>query len=334
MTQAHNRLPYRYFENRSWYLGLFTRIELLGRRGCIKTALESCKLLLSFDLDDPLGMFYMLDHFALRTKSYDWIVRAYSSAMFEEKGLSTLPNWALSCALSKFMLQPLSPTSSSTEAPQDAATEALENALIMFPGFVPALLKKLSIKTLANNGHAHKLFATEAPLAVVLQLALYVERSSQFWKDEPALGWFKRVVARVVARADAADPMIENCHAIVLDTYQAEQLPTGLKRHILLSDFSGVVNMLPPAVLREGFQIYDDPDFVAQQHREQVQQGGIMANPLAQFLATLLPWGGGGNGPQGPALDQNALADLFGALGMDPRADNADEDEEEPEHHH
>jgi hypothetical protein len=86
--------------------------------------------------------------------------------------------------------------------------------------------------------------------------------------------------------------------------------------------------MLPQHVQRDGFQIYDDPDFMAQQQREQVEQGGVMAHPLAQFLASLLPWGNG-NGPQAPALDQNALAELFGALGMAAPADDEEEEEEQ-----
>lgn len=82
-------------------------------------------------------------------------------------------------------------------------------------------------------------------------------------------------------------------------------------------------------MLRDGFQIYDDPDFMAQQQREQVQQGGIMANPVAQFLASLLPTWGGANGPQAPQLDQNALAELFGALGMAAPGEDEEDDEDD-----
>jgi hypothetical protein len=190
-------------------------------------------------------MLFMLDHFALRTKSYDWINRAYSSPMFEEKGLSTFPNWVFSHALSTFLIQ----ATSSSSSVDKTATEALENAILMFPSLVPALLQKLSIKTLPNGAHAHKFFVeseNSAPLGVRLHVALYVERNHQFWREEPALSWFKNAVQAVIKRVEAEDPMVANNQAIVSDTYQTDELPANLKRHILLSGS-------PPRVLAFAF---------------------------------------------------------------------------------
>jgi hypothetical protein len=48
------RLPYRFEENRALFLALFRYVQLLGRQGCFVTALEYCKLLLSFDPTDPM----------------------------------------------------------------------------------------------------------------------------------------------------------------------------------------------------------------------------------------------------------------------------------------
>lgn len=43
-----SRLPYARVENRSLYLALFRQILSLGNRGCWRTGLEFCKLLMSY----------------------------------------------------------------------------------------------------------------------------------------------------------------------------------------------------------------------------------------------------------------------------------------------
>lgn len=46
VTQANCRLDYRRQENRAFYIALFKHLSFVGQRGCNRTALEFCKLIL------------------------------------------------------------------------------------------------------------------------------------------------------------------------------------------------------------------------------------------------------------------------------------------------
>jgi hypothetical protein len=46
ITRGECRLEYRIQENRSFFISLFKHIIYIGERGCTRTALEFCKVLL------------------------------------------------------------------------------------------------------------------------------------------------------------------------------------------------------------------------------------------------------------------------------------------------
>lgn len=48
LSLGTTRLPFQYFENRSFYLAIWHHTESLGRRGCWRTALEFNKLLFAY----------------------------------------------------------------------------------------------------------------------------------------------------------------------------------------------------------------------------------------------------------------------------------------------
>ena len=52
--------------NRHLFRALFMHVQRLSRRGCLKTAFECCKFLLSLDTTDPLGTLCMIDYLAIR----------------------------------------------------------------------------------------------------------------------------------------------------------------------------------------------------------------------------------------------------------------------------
>ena len=54
---------------------LIKYIDILGRKGCNKTALEFCKFLFSLDpLADPYGVLLRIDFYANRGKEYDYLI--------------------------------------------------------------------------------------------------------------------------------------------------------------------------------------------------------------------------------------------------------------------
>lgn len=101
-----------------------------------RTSLEFCKLLLSLDPEgDPLAVVLSLDLYALRAKEYEWFIE-FCNLWDSTRNLTQLPNIAYSLALAHFH-----------SGDRTAASELLQNALIMFPGVLTALLDKCGIKT-------------------------------------------------------------------------------------------------------------------------------------------------------------------------------------------
>ncbi|KAJ8876569.1 hypothetical protein PR048_021014 [Dryococelus australis] len=106
----------------------------VGQRGCHRTALELCKLLLSLDPEgDPMGVLLCVDLFALRSHSYQWLVDL-NHLWESSRNLSQLPNHAFSLAMAHWRLG------------SNYADALLQNALLMFPSTLPLLLDKCSVQ--------------------------------------------------------------------------------------------------------------------------------------------------------------------------------------------
>jgi len=80
-------------------------IDILGRKGCARTALEVCKFLLNLDpMNDPFGVLLRIDFYAIRSKEFEWL-KKFTKNFYKErsdKGIFTLlllPNLLLSQCL-------------------------------------------------------------------------------------------------------------------------------------------------------------------------------------------------------------------------------------------
>ncbi|KAF6774003.1 hypothetical protein AHF37_06798 [Paragonimus kellicotti] len=93
------RLDYRRQENRGLFVALFRYAILIGSRGCYRNALDYCKILLSLDVDnDPLAALLMIDHYALLSGQFDFLLQLYER-LNPSRNLRLLPNFAYSVAL-------------------------------------------------------------------------------------------------------------------------------------------------------------------------------------------------------------------------------------------
>ncbi|KAG7662836.1 uncharacterized protein J8A68_003606 [[Candida] subhashii] len=76
------RLPYEKFMNRQFYLCLFRYIIALGERSTFFTALSYCKFLLSlFPSEDPLGVRYFIDYYAIMSEEYKYLIQFAESPL-------------------------------------------------------------------------------------------------------------------------------------------------------------------------------------------------------------------------------------------------------------
>lgn len=84
-------------------------IDILGRKGCNRTAIEFCKLLLSLDpVNDPFGVFLRLDYYAIRGKEYKLLinfVKKITTEIYPEEKMASLlimPNYLFTVPLAKY----------------------------------------------------------------------------------------------------------------------------------------------------------------------------------------------------------------------------------------
>ncbi|KPI84434.1 hypothetical protein ABL78_6516 [Leptomonas seymouri] len=105
MTRGGNSLVFQVLQR-----GVHTALK----RGCLRTAFERTRCLLSLDQRDPCGMLLLLDYTALRAKRWVWLLEmrhrvctstgsAQNSSL--ERAIMALPNYAFSWALAKHFIE-------------------------------------------------------------------------------------------------------------------------------------------------------------------------------------------------------------------------------------
>nr|XP_020029192.1 transcription factor 25 isoform X2 [Castor canadensis] len=294
LTSGTCRLDYRRPENRSFYLALYKQMNFLEKRGCPRTALEYCKLILSLEPDeDPLCMLLLVDHLALRARNYEYLIRLFQE-WEAHRNLSQLPNFAFSVPLAYFLL------SQQTDLPEhelssarEKASHLIQQALTMFPGVLMPLLEYCSVRpdtTVAN----HRFFGPDAeisqPPALSQLVSLYLGRSHFLWKEPATMSWLEENVREVLQAVDAGDPTVEACENRRKVLYQ--RAPRNIHRHVILSEIKEAVAALPPDVTTQsvmGFDPLPPLDTIYSYVRPERLSPVSHGNTIALFFRSLLP---------------------------------------------
>ncbi|XP_077570103.1 ribosome quality control complex subunit TCF25 [Stigmatopora nigra] len=310
LTSGTCRLDYLRPENRAFYLTVFKHMMFLEKRGCPRTALEYCKLILSLDPDaDPLCMLLLMDFLMLRSRQYDSLLQLYED-WEEHRNLSQLPNFAFSTALCHFHLsqeEELSPEES--DQAKDKADRMLQDALIMFPGVLMPLLDLCSVQPDATVT-SHAFFGPSSQIGQLPALAeltaLYIGRMHSLWREAAVMLWLEESVKEVLCRIDANDPLVEECRNKRKQRYQSA--PLNIHRHVLLSEIKEATSSLPLEVTTQpvmGFDPLPPVESVISYTRPARQRvGASNESTLSLFFRSLLP---NFNLQGGPRLDEGDL---------------------------
>ncbi|XP_028595746.2 ribosome quality control complex subunit TCF25 [Podarcis muralis] len=294
LTSGTCRLDYRRPENRAFYLALFKHMIFLERRGCPRTALEFCKLILSLDPEnDPLCILLIIDLLSLRAREYAFLTR-----MFQEweghRNLSQLPNFAFSVPLAYFFLsqQEDLPESEINQAHERAAS-LIRQSLVMFPNVLMPLLDRCSVQP-DSTVASHAFFGLDAQLSsppVLNQLvALYLGRTHSLWKDPAVMAWLETNVHEVLRMVDAKDPMLEEAEQKRKARYQ--NAPRNVYRHVILSEIREATAALPPEVTSQpimGFDPLPPLDSIVSYTRPERATHPANESTLSLFFRSLLP---------------------------------------------
>ncbi|KAG8562991.1 hypothetical protein GDO81_015891 [Engystomops pustulosus] len=259
LTSGTCRLDYCRQENRGFFLALFKHIMFLEKRGCLRTALEFCKLVLSLDPEnDPLCMLLLVDYLALRAREYLFLIRIFDE-WEAHRNLSQLPNFAFSVPLALFHYsQQEEVTEQEQVTTDDRASHLLQQALIMFPGVLIPLLDACGVQP-DSAVASHPFFGAVAQLsqpAALSQLtSLYIGRCHGVWKDPSVMSWFEQNVRKVLHMVAQSDPLVKECELRRKTRYQSA--PRNIHRHVILSEIKGANAALPLDVTSQPVLSFD-----------------------------------------------------------------------------
>eukprot|EP01090_Pellita_catalonica_P017664 TRINITY_DN5384_c0_g1_i1.p1 TRINITY_DN5384_c0_g1~~TRINITY_DN5384_c0_g1_i1.p1 ORF type:complete len:521 (-),score=73.68 TRINITY_DN5384_c0_g1_i1:89-1627(-) len=325
------RFEFKHDPNRPIFLALFKYMQMLGKRGCSRTALEFCKLILALDPSDALCARFYLDHYALRSNECDWLFEVYDK---ENNGIlpnALLVNMVFGRALAKFRTR-----SSKAKADDETGVAEIEQAFALFPMVLPKLVQKCNASVgKMDDGLCwqilltHDYWTSHFSIPILDSLvSIFVERNHALWKADIIQAWLKQRANAFLQRSDLEE--LAKTNDALRKQHYAEKPLQGVYRHILLSGVAEAIGALPYE--NRVFQLYD----TIRPRRERGVRA-TTANPLALFLQTLMPWAPvpnlpmdenaaaeGGNGP----IPQGWLEAVLQTLNVNPAPEGEEEEEE------
>ncbi|CAL0315433.1 unnamed protein product [Lupinus luteus] len=296
--QGNCQLKFNHDTNKPIFTALFTHMKNLDRRGCHRSALEVCKLLLSLDSDDPTGAIFCLDYFALRAEEYVWLEK-FSENYQSDNSIWLFPNFSYSLAICRFYSERETSKDACIDAKKSSSLDLMKQALMLHPSVIKNLVEKVPLKDHTWTFILKHAFFRSDQTRVVSQdhlINIYVERSYLIWRL-PDLQKLLSDAAQLVIET------LENNKSEVKDWACARKVAFSSEKneygHLLVSDFSDKAVSIPqenlqqfmgPPGMREG--MLDENQFANPQvhGNGQAPRGVANRNALAVLFESILPW--------------------------------------------
>lgn len=243
LSQASNglvRLPYERFMNRQFHLCLFRYIVALGERSTFYTALTYCKLLLSLNpAEDPLGVRYFIDFYAIMSEEFKYLVQFTESPLVQTYTKWLTPGLAFSTVLAYLKLNQT-----------DKAQAALEKAFEHHPYTAFKLYQliglgdNLAISESSFNVTTEILIATET----------YLVRCGIMWNDQSHRQFLHDALQKLFDgwKPDKSKSITSSLFGLLGfsggDTVNQE-VPFNLLRFAILSGENKIIAKLPQKLL-------------------------------------------------------------------------------------
>ncbi|KAF1863617.1 hypothetical protein Lal_00030685 [Lupinus albus] len=299
--QGNCQLKFNHDTNKPIFTALFTHMKNLDRRGCHRSALEVCKLLLSLDSDDPMGAIFCLDYFSLRAEEYAWLEK-FSENYQSDNSIWLFPNFSYSLAICRFYLERETSKDACVDAKKSSSLDLMKQALMLHPSVIKNLVEKVPLKDRTWTVILKHAFFRSDQTKIMSQdhlINIYVERSYLIWRL-PDLQKLLSDAAQLVMET------LENNKSEIKDWACARKVAFSSEKneygHLLVSDFSDKVASIP----QENLQQFMGPPGM--------REGMLDEN---QFANLQVHGNGNGNGnglaPRGVA-NRNALAVLFESM--------------------
>lgn len=292
-TPLHGKcqLKYSHETNKPFFSVLFSHMKNMDRRGCHRSALEICKLLLSLDSDDPVGALFCVDYYSLRAEEYSWLER-FSEEYKADNSLWLFPNFSYSLAICRFKLENQEKEDATkTESLKAVSTDLMKQALMLHPTVLKKLVAKVPLKDQAfNRIIGHGLFASEKSGSLSLDhlVNIYVERNYLIWRLPDIQKFLKDSALMVIEMLDRKETDARDWTCVRKEAFSSDKNEYS---HLLVSEFSDSVPTLPPDNL-QNFMV--DPRLVNNGGEQQAANRPVRdlsnRNALAVLFESMLPW--------------------------------------------
>lgn len=183
--QGNCQLKYSHDTNKPLFSALFNHMKNMDRRGCHRSALEVCKLLLSLDSDDPMGALFCIDYYSLRAQEYQWLEQ-FAEEYRSDNSLWLFPNFSYSLAVARFYLERDAASKEDTAQTEKAtSSDLMKQALMLHPLVLQKLVAKAPLKDsvwaqILKDSFFGSAKAGSPSLEHLINI--YVERSYLVWR--------------------------------------------------------------------------------------------------------------------------------------------------------
>ncbi|CAN1855510.1 Transcription factor 25 [Linum perenne] len=279
--------------NKPIFTILFSHMRNLDRRGCHRSALEVCKLLLSLDIDDPTGSIFCIDYFALRAKEYAWLEQ-FSEEYIRDNSLWLFPNFSYSLAICRLYLEQEESSASDTTT-RASSSELMKQALMLHPSTLKKLVAKVPLKDRAwTDILKHSFFKSEKAGSPSLDhlINLYVERSYLIWRLPDTQKLLKDTAFEVMETLDHDSSEAKDWACVRKEAFSSDKNEYD---YLMVSDFNDIVATLPPENLQD-FMVDPRNGQNGEQLVNQVVDGlpaprdVANRNAIAVLIESILPW--------------------------------------------
>lgn len=289
--QGNCRLKYTHDTNKPLFTALFSHMKNMDRRGCHRSALEVCKLLLSLDSDDPKGALFCIDYFSLRAQEYAWLER-FAEEYESDNSLWLFPNFSYSLAVCRFYLE----HEATSQTVKSTSADLMKQALMLHPLVLQKVVEKAPLKDMAwTQILKNFLFGSARAGSPTLDhlISIYVERNYLIWRFPELQNLMKEAAQQVIETMKKNTNEARDWACIRKESFSSERNEYS---HLLVSDFSDTVPSLPPEELQQFMvgpqMVHEMPvdDVGAEPERARVPHDVAGRNPAVVFLESLLPW--------------------------------------------
>ncbi|KAK1256850.1 hypothetical protein QJS04_geneDACA015522 [Acorus gramineus] len=275
-VQGNCRLKYTHETNKPLFTALSSHMQNIERRGCHRSALEVCKLLLALDDDDPMGAIFSIDYFALRAEEYTWLER-FVEEYKSDASICLFPNFSYSLAICQFYLERDAASKGLVlEDDKSSSTDLMKQALMLHPLVLKRLVEKTPLKdSVWTKILKHPFFGSAQAGSPSLDhlIKIYVERNYVLYRYPDLQNFLKEAAHSVTELLNINSTEVKDWACVSKEVFPSDKNEYS---HLQISDFSDTVPTIPPDDLRQ---------FMVHPPREVVGR-----NPGLVFLESLLPW--------------------------------------------